>query len=131
MVAGVTQNQLSGYCCYVTQCTLPALYHKATFSNLVALGIFMRFLSVHKQGSSNLFYERRLFFFKEKIGLLLNLKGERFEELRDSSRNADCREAEDRMSNGFLAAKTSSSFFWKVLEKMLATECMKPPSHKT
>lgn len=44
---------------WVTQCTLPARYRKPTFGNMVAVGIFMRFLLVHKQRSSTLFYENR------------------------------------------------------------------------
>lgn len=40
--------------------------------------------------------------------LLLKLKGRKFEELREPVWDADCGEAEDRTSIGFLAANMSS-----------------------
>lgn len=67
---------MRGYCCYIRQHTLPALYHKATFFNLVALGIFMRFLAVHKEGSTNLLYKMR-WFFKEKNDFATQVEGEK------------------------------------------------------
>lgn len=55
-----------------------------------------------------------------KNDLLLNLKGKKLEELRDSSWNADCREAEDTVATGFLAAKISSCFLLQSVEENAA-----------
>lgn len=49
--------------------------------------------------------------------LLLNLNGKKLEELRDFSWNADCREVEDRMATGFLAAKILSYFLLQSVEE--------------